>query len=74
MTKMLPHPDWESGRALTPCPRFAPVPMLWPVYGFHDGMSDPVATFFDYDAAVDLVLHSDRNLYIGVPSYDRRAT
>jgi hypothetical protein len=40
-------------------PRF-----LWPVYGFRDGMQEPVATFFEYGDAVSFVSGAERNLYI----------
>jgi hypothetical protein len=48
-------------------PRF-----LWPVYGFRDGIKEPVATFFEYGDAVSFVGAAARNLYIAEPRYDRR--
>ena len=47
-------------------------PMLWPVYGFRNGMKEVVAVCFDCSAASDLVSASERNLYIGEPRYDTR--
>ena len=52
------------------------IPMLWPVYGFRNGMRETVAVFFDYGAAVDCVNASlgERNLYLAEPRYDNRLT
>jgi hypothetical protein len=54
-------------------------PMLFPVYGFKpNGIRESIAIFFDYDAAVQCIMHPDkhhfrqRNLYLAEPKYDRR--